>query len=95
MPPGKIIIDDNFSIEDVFHIKNDLHIDLTFSSIREIKSFYTFQIDEFEKLTCLMEINVNVKKNTTWIEVILYKMYNSTKFIFFKFLIKRTNQRNT
>jgi len=69
MPPEKIVIDDSFTIEDVFHIKNDLHIDLSFSSIREITSLYAFIVD-MENLIYLMEMNVNVRKKTTWFEVI-------------------------
>nr|XP_012235380.1 PREDICTED: uncharacterized protein LOC105679739 [Linepithema humile] len=67
LPPGKIIIDDSFTMEDVFHIKNDLHVDLTFSNIRELTSSYMFLID-MENPTYFMEMNVNVKKNNTWIE---------------------------
>lgn len=69
LPPDKIVIDDSFTIEDVFHIKNDLHIDLTFSKIREITSFYAFIVD-MDTLSYLMDMNVNVRKNTTWFEVI-------------------------
>lgn len=69
LPPGKIIIDDSFTMEDVFNIKNDLHVDLTFSNIREITSSYAFLID-MENPTYFMEISANVKKNNTWIEVI-------------------------
>lgn len=58
-------------MEDVFHIKNDLHIDLdlSFSDIREVTSFYTFTIDMEEITTYFMEMNVNVRKNMTWLEV--------------------------
>jgi len=69
LPPEKIVIDDRFTIEDVFHMKNDLHIDLTFSNIREITSLYAFVVD-MENLVYLMEMNVNVRKKTTWFEVI-------------------------
>lgn len=71
IPRGKIVIDDSFSMEDVFHIKNDLHIDLNlaFSNIREITSLYAFMIDMEEITTYFMETNLNVRKNTTWIEV--------------------------
>lgn len=69
LPFGNIFIDDTFTIEDVFHIKNDLHIDLTFSNIREIKSLYNFVIDSDDLTTYLMEMSVNVRKQTTWIEV--------------------------
>lgn len=66
LPFGQIVLDDNFVMEDVFHIKNDLHVDLSFSSIKEITSLYTFVMDE---VTCFMEMSVNARKNTTWIEV--------------------------
>ncbi|XP_012534919.2 uncharacterized protein LOC105835859 [Monomorium pharaonis] len=67
-PPEKIVIEDSFSMEDVFHIKNDLHIDLTFSNIREISSLYAFIVD-MENLSYLMDMNINVKKKSnTWIE---------------------------
>ncbi|EZA49996.1 Apolipophorins [Ooceraea biroi] len=67
---GKIVVDDSFSMEDVFHIKNDLHIDLdlSFSNIREITSLYAFIIDMEEITTYFMEMNVNVRNNITWIE---------------------------
>lgn len=67
-------------MEDVFHINNDLHIDLTFSSIKEIASFYTFLID-LEKPTYFMEMIVSVRKNTTWIEVIF--LYTIKKRLYF------------
>lgn len=69
LPPEKIVIEDSFTMEDVFHIKNDLHIDLTFGSIREITSLYSFLVD-MDTLTYLMDMNLNVRKNTTWFEVI-------------------------
>lgn len=69
LPPQKIVIDDSFTMEDVFHIKNDLHVDLTFSKIREIISFYSFTVDT-NTLSYLMDMSVNVRKNTTWFEVI-------------------------
>lgn len=69
LPSGKIALDDSFFIEDVFHMRNDLHIDLSFSYIQEITSLYTFQIDLEDQKTYFMEMNVNVRKNTTWIEV--------------------------
>ncbi|XP_070169221.1 uncharacterized protein Apoltp isoform X2 [Polyergus mexicanus] len=93
LPPGKIIIYDSFSMEDVFHINNDLHIDLTFSSIKEIVSFYTFLID-LEKLTYFTEMIVNVRKNTTWIETGFHGNYtyqvdtNNTKAHLIKLNIK-------
>lgn len=71
LPPGKIVLDDSFSMEDVFHIKNDLHVDLSFSSIKEITSLYTLTIDMIENPTYFMDISVNVRKNATWIEVII------------------------
>ncbi|EFN78662.1 Apolipophorins [Harpegnathos saltator] len=67
LPLGKIVLDDNFLLEDVFHMKNDLHVDLSFSSIREITSLYTFLID-MENRIYLMEMNINVTKNNTRIE---------------------------
>lgn len=70
LPPQKIVIDDCFSMEDVFHIKNDLHIDLrTASKIKEITSLYAFIVD-MENLSYLMEMNMNVRKDATWFEVI-------------------------
>lgn len=69
LPPEKIVIEDSFIMEDVFHIKNDLHIDLTFGNIREITSLYSFLVD-METLTYLMDMNLNIRKNTTWFEVI-------------------------
>ncbi|XP_032670099.1 uncharacterized protein LOC116843644 isoform X1 [Odontomachus brunneus] len=65
LPPGKIILDDNFFLKDVFHVKNDLHVDLTFSSIKEITSLCAFAIDS---PTYFMEMSLNVRKNNTWIE---------------------------
>ncbi|XP_029160980.1 apolipophorins isoform X2 [Nylanderia fulva] len=95
LPLGKIIIDDNFVMEDVFHIKNDLHIDLTFSNIKEITSFYIFQIDELdEQSTYFMEMGVNVRKNITWIETGFHGNYtyqidtNNTKAHLVKFNIR-------
>lgn len=68
LPPEKIVIEDSFTMEDVFHIKNDLHIDLTFSKIKEITSYYAFIVD-MDTSSYLMDMNVNVRKNTTWFEV--------------------------
>jgi hypothetical protein len=63
-------------MEDVFHIKNDLHVDLDllFSDIKEITSLYAFVIDMEEINTYFMEMNVNVRKDATWIEVIYSNM---------------------
>lgn len=70
LPPEKFVIDDSFTMEDVFHIKNDLHIDLTFSNIREITSLYAFIVN-MENLSYLMDMNVNIRtKTNTWFEVI-------------------------
>ncbi|XP_025989321.2 uncharacterized protein LOC105195312 [Solenopsis invicta] len=67
-PPEKIVIDDNFFMEDMFHIKNDLHIDLTFSNIREITALNAFVVD-MENLNYLMDMNVNVRtKANKWFE---------------------------
>jgi len=76
IPKGKIVIDDSFSMEDVFHIKNDLHVDLdlSFSNIKEITSLYAFVIDMEEVNTYFMEMNVNVRKDAVWIEVICSNM---------------------
>lgn len=71
LPLGKIIIDDSFYMEDVFHIKNDLHVDLPFSNIKEITSLYAFAIDT-ENPAYFVEMSVNVRKNVTWIEVCNY-----------------------
>lgn len=71
LPTKKIVIDDSFTMEDVFHIKNDLHIDLTFGSITEITSLYEFVVD-METLSYLMDMSLNVKKDKTWLEVLFF-----------------------
>lgn len=70
LPPGKIVLDDSFFMEDVFHIKNDLHVDVdvSFSSLKEITSLYMLEIDGMENITYFMFIDVNIKKNNTSIE---------------------------
>lgn len=94
LPPNKIVIDDSFTMEDVFHIKNDLHIDVTFSNIREITSSYAFVID-METQNYLMSMDLNVRKNTTWFETGFYGNYtyqgnknSNRKAHFVKFDIK-------
>lgn len=93
LPFGKIALDDNFVMEDVFHIKNDLHIDLSFNNIKEITSFYTFLIDMENNPTYFMDMSVNVRKNTTWIEVcrIVKFLYQRPQFLPL-ILEKRTNE---
>jgi len=88
VPKGKIVIDDSFSMEDVFHIKNDLHVDLdlSFSDIREITSLYAFVIDMEEVDTYLMEMNVNVRKDAAWIEVVCF---NVAYIIYYPFDLSR------
>ncbi|XP_014467442.1 PREDICTED: uncharacterized protein LOC106740686 [Dinoponera quadriceps] len=80
LPPGKIVLDDNFLMEDVFNMKNDLHVDLSFSSIREITSLYTLMIDMGNPIsTYFVEMNVNVRRNTTWIETGFHGNYTYRK----------------
>lgn len=86
LPFGNILIDDSFTMEDVFHIKNDLHIGLTFSKIREITSSYNFVIDLDDLTTYFMEMSVNVRKQTTWIEV-AFLIYFGISLFFFIYII--------
>lgn len=68
IPPRQINFDDYFWMEDVFHIKNELYIDTPFNAAQEITSSYIFDID-MEKSIYLMQMDVNVKKNITWLKV--------------------------
>lgn len=72
LPPGKIVLIDNFFLEEVFKIKNDLHVDLSFSSIKEITSLYTLFVDMEKNSIYFMEMSLNVRKNNTLIEVCIY-----------------------
>ncbi|XP_025074116.1 uncharacterized protein LOC105427375 [Pogonomyrmex barbatus] len=88
----KIIIEDSFTMEDVFNIKNDLHIDLPFNSIREITSFSAFLVD-MENLSYITEMNVNIRKNTTWFETgfhgnYTYRINNKRKTYLVTFNLK-------
>ncbi|XP_024879673.1 uncharacterized protein LOC112459670 [Temnothorax curvispinosus] len=93
LPPEKIVIDDSFTMEDVFHIKNDLHIDISFGKIREITSLYAFIID-MENLSYLMDMDINIrKKDTTWLETgfhgnYTYRVIKNGKAHLVKFDIK-------
>ena len=68
IPRGTIVIEDRFYLEDFFHIKNDLSIDTPFECIPEIVSSYSFTADMINSVY-LMDMNVNVKNYTEWIEV--------------------------
>ncbi|KAL2717243.1 hypothetical protein V1478_012943 [Vespula squamosa] len=67
IPPRQINFDDYFWMEDVFHIKNELYIDTPFNAAQEITSSYIFKID-MEKSIYLMQMDVNVKNNITWVK---------------------------
>ncbi|EGI63145.1 Apolipophorin [Acromyrmex echinatior] len=78
IPPEKIVIEDSFTMEDVFHIKNDLHVDLTFVKIREITSLFAFIVD-MDNHIYLMDMNLNIRKDTTWFETRFHGNYTSIK----------------
>ncbi|XP_031778090.1 uncharacterized protein LOC100118388 isoform X3 [Nasonia vitripennis] len=67
LPQGKIVMEDRFYFEDFFHIKNDLSIDTPFHCASEIVSAYSLAVD-MENFMYLMDMSLNVKNYTEWIE---------------------------
>ncbi|XP_014226324.1 uncharacterized protein LOC106652091 isoform X2 [Trichogramma pretiosum] len=67
LPVGNIVLEDRFTLEDFFHIKNELSIDTPFPSASEIVSLYNLDLD-IDKSEYLMDLSFNIRNYSTWIE---------------------------
>ncbi|XP_012280436.1 uncharacterized protein LOC105699757 [Orussus abietinus] len=77
LPQGTIKLDDQFFIDNVFNMKNDLSIETPFEYASEITSQYAFNID-LERSMYLIE-DVRIKKYSEWVEAGLNINYTLQK----------------
>lgn len=63
----KILVDDNFYIEDLFNLRNELNVITPFAFANEIVCVNAFVVD-MEKPSYTMQLAVNVRRNVTWHE---------------------------
>ncbi|KAG7207006.1 hypothetical protein KM043_000897 [Ampulex compressa] len=74
LPQGKIVLQDHFSMEDLFNMRNELTLETPFRGAREIASHYALAID-LENSVYAFEVDLNVQRNSTWIESGLHANY--------------------
>lgn len=75
----KILVDDNFYIEDLFNLRNELNVITPFAFANEIVCVNAFVVN-MENPSYTMQLTMNVRRKATWLEsgAIINYMYSQS-----------------